>query len=178
MRASTGTSLSNYPTAVDMAVDLGTASMVGTSVRVILDPIALNFLLKSPSGLVGRLILSIAQKTVVVAKANAPVKTGMLRSTISIVDFKPTLEGMQAKVAVNVSYAQAVHFGVAGGRTIRAKGGKVLKFPSNGGFVYRRQVTQGRTTPNPFFWRALMEVMVTDPRVVVLSSTFDPGIPL
>lgn len=163
-----------------MALNLGSASFIsGTSVTVTLDPIALNFLLRSPSGPVGRLILSIAEKTVVVAKANAPVKTGRLQSSIALVSFKPTVQGMEAQIAVNVNYAQAVTFGLRGGRTIRAKNARVLKFPgSGGGSVYRRQVTQGRTSPNPFFWRSLIQVLASDPRVQIISQTFDPGTPL
>lgn len=162
-----------------MALNLGSASFIsGTSVTVTLDPIALNFLLRSPSGPVGRLILSIAEKTVVVAKANAPVKTGRLQSSIALVSFKPTVQGMEAQIAVNVNYAQAVTFGLRGGRTIRAKNARVLKFPGDGGMVYRRQVTQRRTSPNPFFWRSLIQVLASDPRVEIISQTFDPGTPL
>lgn len=162
-----------------MALDLGSASLIsGVSVKVTLNPIALNFLLRSPSGAVGVFILSLAEKTVLLAKTMAPVKTGRLRSSIGLVSFKPSVNGMEARIAVNVSYAQAVNYGVAGGRTIRAKNGGVLKFPSGGGPVYREQVTQGKNKPNPFFWKALIATMSSDRRVKILSQTFDPGSPL
>ncbi len=163
-----------------MALDLGSATFVGgVQVQVILDPIALNFLLKSPRGPVGLLIISLAERTVAMAKVMAPVKTGRLRSSISLLSVTPTPAGVEARVVVNVNYAQAVHFGLRGGRTIEAKSGSVLKFPGSGGAtVYRRQVTQGATKPNPFFWRALLRSLTLDPRVKVLSATFDPGTPL
>ena len=162
-----------------MAIDLGSASLIsGVSVRVTLNPIAMNFLLNSATGPVGRFILSIAQKTIVVAKATAPVKTGRLRTSIGLVGFKPTPRGVEALIAVNVSYAQAVNYGVKGGRTIFPKNGRVLRFPSGGGVVYRPQVTQGYNAPNPFFWHALIKTLASDPRVKILSQTFDPGSPL
>ena len=173
-----------------MAIDLGGASLIGgTSVQLTLDPIALNFLLRSPSGPTGRFILSLANQTVAAAKLSAPVRTartadeasrsGRLRSSIALIDFTPTTEGMQAQVAVNVEYALPVHYGLAGGRPIKPKTGKVLRFPGKGGgVVYRSQTTQGRTTPNPFFWTALLRVLITDPRVKILSQRFDPGTPL
>jgi len=169
---------------------IGTATG-GVSVKIILDPAAMNFMLRSPGGMVGKFILSLATKTVARAKIIAPVRTarspeeasrsGVLRSSIGILDFTPTFQGMQARVAVNVSYALPVHYGVAGGVKIRPKNSnKVLRFPGKAGaIVFRPETTQKANAPNPFFWKALMEVLVTDPRVrKILSSTFDPGTPL
>ena len=162
----------------------------GVSVKIILDPAAMNFMLRSPGGMVGKFILSLATKTVARAKIIAPVRTarapeeasrsGVLRSSIGILDFTPTFQGMQAKVVVNVSYALPVHYGLAGGVPIRPKNSnKVLRFPSKAGTIlFRAETTQGKTTPNPFFWKALMEVLIQDPRVKILSATFDPGTPL
>jgi len=160
----------------------------GVSVNVVLDPIALNVLLNTPSGVVGRFITSVATIAVAYAKSIAPVRisrsseeasrSGVLRSSIGIISVKPTLQGIQVKIAVNVKYALAVHYGTRA-RVIRPKRKKLLRYPTSGGVIrYSKSVNSPGNSPNPFFWDAMIRSLILDPRVTILSATFDSGSPL
>lgn len=78
--------------------------------EVILDPAAIDELLKSKNGPVGRWLAATAQKVTNEAKRRSPVDTGRLRASIAWQLLEDS-DGVFARVGTDVNYAPFVHEG-------------------------------------------------------------------
>jgi len=126
--------------------------------RLRLNNAAIQRMLKSTNGIVGRAIYKMGLEFVREAKRRAPRKTGALRNSIQIVTWPGPRTSLEA--GATVSYAINVERGVKGGTEITPKSAKVLRFPSKSGtIVYAPRVTQGAIKPNPFLWDSLVAVV-------------------
>jgi len=135
--------------------------MAGIKTQVILrlDYIALDRVLKSPSGMVGRYIIELGRKTADRGRRDAPVASGALRRSVGITSISRRVEGTEVRVSANISYAFFVHEGTRE-HPIEARNVSLLRFPSRSGFiVYTPRVNHPGTTANPFLWNALKSVI-------------------
>lgn len=123
-----------------------------------IDQAALNFMLKSPHGLVGEYIYRMGLLTTGKARQRAPVRTGALKSSIRMTrgaDGIPTA----VEITANIEYALAVHQG-SRPHVISARDALVLRFPSKSGtIIYAPRVNHPGNKPNPFLWDALLDVV-------------------
>lgn len=107
--------------------------------------------LLGPTGPVGQYVTRLCLEIAETAKAEAPVKTGHLRDSIS-----PSRRGDVGIVAANTSYALAVHEG-AKPHLITPKQATVLRFPSKAGeIVYANRVNHPGNKANQFLVRAML----------------------
>lgn len=79
---------------------------------------AVNALLRSGSGPVGRKLFKIGVNVQSSAKMHCPVRTGRLRSSIQTTPVRETATGMSVRVGSNVNYARYVEMGT---RRMRAR---------------------------------------------------------
>ena len=96
--------------------------------EVLLDPQAIDELLKSEEGPVGRWLAATAQSVTNEAKRMAPVDTGRLRASITWQLLRDG-DGLFARVGTDVEYAYYVHEGtrrMAGRPFLEDALGKVL----------------------------------------------------
>ena len=125
-----------------------------------LDHSAIQRMLKSPTGEVGRFIFRLGAEYVQEARRRAPVARqggGALKRSIGIMMFPGP--GLMLEAGANIEYAMSVHDGQPS-REITPKRAKVLKFPSKTGqFIYRPRSHPGPTKPNPFLWDALVDTV-------------------
>jgi hypothetical protein len=141
---------------------MATPTVIGSvSSELVLNPVAMYQLLKSPSGVVGVTIAKTGTQVVVVARNLAPFRTGKLRSSIGVIGFGLMGDELTLEVAANIRYAYYVHEG-KGESIIRPRRGKVLKFPVEGGGVEvftPNPVVSPARPPNPFLFRAAVRVV-------------------
>lgn len=138
---------------------------MGVSINVTLDDAAIERLLSSPDGEVGREVRRVADRTANLARAMAPVDDGYLRASIRVeTDSHPG--GISATVYSTVHYAIYVHEGTGiygpRGAPIRPRRGRYLVFEARnarttprgrGQLVFARQVRGQR--PQRFLLNAL-----------------------
>lgn len=120
-------------------------------VHVIIDHVALQRLLKSPFGPVGRDAVRRGRRVRNVAQRLAPKRSGRLASSINV-NVKIRLSGLVVEVGSDLSYARFVHDGtgiygprhrpITGGR-----GGVMVFRGSTGEVVYARSVAGMPGTP-------------------------------
>lgn len=125
---------------------------------VTIDNAAIRRVMEDQGGTVDRYLLRLTNDVAREVRANAPVKTGKLRSNIVVVR-KTQSSRAGYSVIADTEYAMAV---VKGTRphVILPKQGKVLRFPSKGGgIIYTTKVDHPGTAPNPFMDRALVAVV-------------------
>lgn len=91
------------------------------------------------------------------AKMKAPVKTGVLRNSITYPS-APTATGMivRSEVVATAPYAGYVHDGTKP-HVIRPRNASVLRFPGRNGMVFAAHVNHPGTRPRPFLRNALNE---------------------
>lgn len=89
------------------------------------------------------------------ARAEAPVRTGALRSSIG---YRTAVAGATVTVTVQATakHAAMVHEGTRP-HVILPRKGRFLRFPGKSGIVYARIVHHPGTKPNPFLKRAATE---------------------
>jgi hypothetical protein len=132
--------------------------MARLDVQLRLNTGAINRMLYSSGGIVGRAIYRMGLEWVKEAKSRAPVKTGALKASIGILVWPGPRNSLEA--GANINYAINVEKGVKGGTEILPKNGKVLRFPNKAGvIVYAPKVTQGAVKANPFLWDSLVAVV-------------------
>lgn len=109
--------------------------------------------LTGPQGAATLLAAQAARRTEAQAKTNAPVSTGggNLRNQIRA-DVAPKVSGLKVTsgVTANANYSIYVHEGVRGGKIIRPKQAKALRFFIGGREVFAKSVRQGAQKPRPF----------------------------
>jgi hypothetical protein len=116
-------------------------------------PGALENLLNSPTGEVGRYLKSKGNEILTVARAMVGVRTGKLRSSLHMRHMRDA-RGQYVWVGSKLDYALAHHEGTAP-RTITPKSGKVLRFVSRGQVVYAHSVQHPGTRANRYLTKAL-----------------------
>lgn len=116
--------------------------------QVILYPQAMNHLLRSKTGPVGRDLHKRGMKVLVAAKAQVGVKTGKLKASINI-DHGIDIRGQYVKIGSNARYALAHHEGTRP-HVITPNRAQVLRFSSRGRIVYARAVMHPGTKPNKY----------------------------
>jgi HK97 gp10 family phage protein len=88
------------------------------SVKVVIQTIALESMLRSASGPVGRHVFKMGVNIQSSAKRLCPVDTGRLRSSIQTTTPRDTGSGVSVRVGSNVNYARYVELGT---RRMRAR---------------------------------------------------------
>lgn len=136
-----------------------TVTTFGGQVFVILNPVAIAELMRSPVGPVMRHMFVVGEKVKIEAIRLAPKRSGnmsqhIVKRTASI-DGKPSvLVGVE-----NVKYAYWVHEGTVP-HDIFPVNARVLAFPGRDGkMVFTQHVSHPGTKPNRFLVRALQHVV-------------------
>ena len=109
---------------------------------------ALDKMLKSQRGEVGRYLMVRAIAVQMAAKAQVGKKTGKLAASIHIRHSRTAL-GQQVKIGSPLNYALAHHEG-SKPHVIMPSRAKVLRFSSGGRIIYTRQVNHPGTRPNRY----------------------------
>lgn len=93
-------------------------------------------------------VTSVTRKVLNQAVLSCPVDTGLMRSYhgMTVTTMATRVKG---EVLCRAKYARAVHDG-SGPHTIRAKSGKVLRFRTSDGIVYRRSVRHPGSAGRPW----------------------------
>lgn len=126
---------------------------MSTSARLVLDPAAIEKMLKSPAGLVGRDLIKKAIRVQSGAKRRCPVDTGRLRQSIRY-RIGQDGKGLYAEVGSDLEYAAAVHNGHG---DITPVNGRFLHFFAKDGtevFTLHVRATKGV----PFLKDALQDI--------------------
>jgi len=113
--------------------------------------------LGTPAGPVGKWVRSKVRETTMVARIEAPSRTGRLRNSIG--DYY--LGGNRYAIRTKVPYARYVYFGTAPHEIVPRRPGGYLRFfwEKAGAVVYRKRVWHpGITKPNNFLERAVDKV--------------------
>lgn len=110
-----------------------------------------------PSGVGTLAVQRLVRATANSAKVKAPVRTGVLRNSITY-PATPTVTGMKvsSEVVATAPYAKFVHDGTRP-HVIKPRNASVLRFPSGGGIVYAAHVNHPGTRARPFLRNALNE---------------------
>lgn len=119
------------------------------------NPAGIRHLTSSPTGTVGIWLRGLIEEIEIVAKANAPMKTGALRASIRSTVI-PVGVGLVGEVSANTAYALFVHEGTA---PHPIDGNPILRFPTNGMVVFTPHVDHPGTRANPFLRDALVFVV-------------------
>jgi hypothetical protein len=106
------------------------------------------YLLKSPSGHVGRYLTKKAIIVTAKAKSQAGIKTGALKRSISW-NYGVNAAGPYVRIGSPLSYAYLHHEGTAP-HIIRPRQRRYLKFTSKGSIVFSRRVRHPGTRPNRY----------------------------
>jgi hypothetical protein len=118
-------------------------------VKVAFNKAAMDEMLKSPSGMVGRYIAERARRIVVAAKMQAGVKTGRLKNSIHMRHMRGGVAGQYIMVGSNLHYALLHHEGTKP-HIIVPNRSTVLRFSSGGRVIYTRAVRHPGTRPNRY----------------------------
>jgi hypothetical protein len=132
------------------------------TIRTHIDDAAVERALFGPEGHVRRVTNRAAKKIARRARALAPVRTGRLRKSITVVDAHRTgSDEMTAEVVATAPYSVFVHEGTRR-HLITARTGKALRFASGGQLVFSHSVDHPGTSPNRFLLQAATELKDRD----------------
>lgn len=117
----------------------------------------LRAVLVGPRGVGTQAVSRLTRAVVASAKMKAPVKTGLLRNSITA-PATPTVSGMSVKstVVATAPYAGFVHDGTRP-HVIRPRNASVLRFPTRSGIVFAAHVNHPGTKARPFLRNAIEE---------------------
>jgi len=118
-------------------------------VKVAFNKAAMDEMLKSPTGMVGRYIAERARRIVVAAKMQAGVKTGKLKASIHMRHERGGMGGQYVMVGSNLHYALLHHEGTKP-HIIVPNRSTVLRFSSGGRVIYTHAVRHPGTRPNRY----------------------------
>jgi hypothetical protein len=118
------------------------------AVKVILYPSAMDMMLKSPVGEVGRYLAGRARLIVVGARGQVGKKTGKLQASIHSRQSR-TAYGQMVWIGSTVEYALAHHEGTKP-HIIRPDKAKALRFTSGSRIIYSRAVKHPGTRANRY----------------------------
>jgi hypothetical protein len=127
------------------------------SVRFSPNATGMDWTLKNPAGTVGLHMKKISRKIVFAAKAQAGVRTGLLKFSIHGTQER-TATGQLVKIGSNLPYALVHHEG-SRPHMIRGRNGGMVRFTQSSRVVYSRAVMHPGTRPNKYLadnlWLAL-----------------------
>ena len=118
----------------------------------------MDWLLKNPSGTVGRFMSRIGRDIRFGAQRMVGVKTGALRASIHMRHTRDS-RGQYVIVGSNLHYAYMHHEGTRP-HVIRPSRAKMLKFMSRGQMIFAHRALHPGTKPNPYL-RTPMRTVVT-----------------
>jgi hypothetical protein len=119
------------------------------TIKVELDHQAIQKLLNSPRGDVGRDLYKRAKKVQVAAKRQVGVRSGRLQRSIRIYGHSRRAGGQEMYIGSSVPYALIHHEGTKK-HLIKPKKKSYLKFRQGAVYVFRRQVLHPGTKPNRY----------------------------
>ena len=108
----------------------------------------LDRMLNSENGEVGRYLSARGNRVLVAAKAQVGVKTGKLKASISMKQYR-SIGGQSIKIGSRLNYALLHHEGTKP-HIITPDKAEILRFSSRGRVVYTRLVRHPGTKPNKF----------------------------
>lgn len=117
----------------------------------------MDWLLKNPSGTVGRWLANRGQEITLLAKIQVGVKTGNLRNSIHMRHYRDP-RGQYIMVGSTLNHALMHHEGTRP-HVILPKNAKLLKFVSKGRLVYATRVMHPGTKANRYLKKP-MELVV------------------
>lgn len=117
-------------------------------VGIDIDRPGLDFMLNNPQGEVGQWLRRKGRWMVLLAKNQAPVQTGKLKSSIELIHNRVS-NGQEILYGSRVDYAYSVHEGT-GPRIITPKEAGILRFSAGGRMVYTHKVNHPGTAPNHY----------------------------
>jgi hypothetical protein len=118
-------------------------------VKVVFYKPAMDEMLKSPTGMVGRHLAERARRIVIAAKMQAGVKTGKLKASIHMRHLRGGAAGQYVMVGSNLHYALLHHEGTKP-HIIVPNRASVLRFSSGGRVIYTHAVRHPGTRPNRY----------------------------
>lgn len=128
-----------------------------TNVRFVQNRAGMDWTLKNPDGTVGRHMKKISRKIVFAAKAQAGMRTGLLKFSIHGTQERTTT-GQLVRIGSNLPYALVHHEG-SRPHMIRGRNGGMVRFTQSSRVVYSRAVMHPGTRPNKYLadnlWLAL-----------------------
>jgi len=119
------------------------------TVKVVFNKPAMDEMLKSPSGMVGRYLAERARRIVIAAKMQAGIKTGRLKNSIHMRHMRGGPAGQYLMVGSNLHYALLHHEGTKP-HLIVPNRSTVLRFSSGGRVIYTHAVRHPGTRPNRY----------------------------
>ena len=119
------------------------------TVKVVFNKPAMDEMLKSPSGMVGRYLAERARRIVIAAKMQAGMKTGRLKNSIHMRHMRGGPAGQYLMVGSNLHYALLHHEGTKP-HLIVPNRSTVLRFSSGGRVIYTHAVRHPGTRPNRY----------------------------
>ena len=119
------------------------------TVKVVFNKPAMDEMLKSPSGMVGRYLAERARRIVIAAKIQAGMKTGRLKNSIHMRHMRGGPAGQYLMVGSNLHYALLHHEGTKP-HLIVPNRSTVLRFSSGGRVIYTHAVRHPGTRPNRY----------------------------
>ena len=119
------------------------------TVKVVFNKPAMDEMLKSPSGMVGRYLAERARRIVIAAKMQAGMKTGRLKNSIHMRHMRGGPAGQYVMVGSNLHYALLHHEGTKP-HLIVPNRSTVLRFSSGGRVIYTHAVRHPGTRPNRY----------------------------
>jgi hypothetical protein len=119
------------------------------AVKVVFNKPAMEEMLKSPNGMVGRYIAERARRIVVAARMQAGMKTGRLKASIHMRHMRGGPAGQYVMVGSNLHYALLHHEGTKP-HLIVPNRSSVLRFSSGGRVIYTHAVRHPGTRPNRY----------------------------
>lgn len=117
-------------------------------VGIDIDRAGLDFMINNPQGEVGQWLRRKGRWMVLLAKSQAPVQSGRLKSSIELIHNRVS-NGQEILYGSRVDYAYSVHEGT-GPRVITPKDAGILRFSAGGRMVYTHKVNHPGTTPNHY----------------------------
>ena len=132
--------------------------MAKVHAKFVADESGLARALTGPQGAAVLLAARAGRQITTQSVENAPVDTGKLHQNISASNPRVTGMRVELEVTAHQEYAAAVHQGVTGGKIIRPKHAKALRFHIGGREVFATSVRQGSQRPRPFMLNAAKTV--------------------
>jgi hypothetical protein len=118
------------------------------TVTVVFRPAAMDTLLNSPAGTVGRHMAAVGYKIMIAAKQQVGVDTGRLKNSIHMRHFRSGI-GQLIEVGSPLKYALLHHEGTRP-HLITPNRAQVLRFTSGSRVIYTHQVRHPGTRPNRY----------------------------
>ena len=112
-------------------------------------PVRMHEFKTSPTQDIGKYLYRCATRLKRLSKNDAPIRSGALKKSITILRYNRGPVGPSIEVGATVPHAYYVHEGTQP-HTIKALPGRVMGFKHNGRIIYARKVNHPGTKPNRY----------------------------